>query len=105
MLTLDKSEIHLWYADQAEFNGKELETLFLHWLNSGEYDRYQRYYFDRHRDRLLLSRMLIRSVLSRYSDVAPPLGGFMKTLTVNPLSILLNRIIRCILIFPIQAIE
>ena len=71
MLTLDKSEIHLWYADQAEFNDKELETLFLHWLNSGEYDRYQRYYFDRHRDRLLLSRMLIRSVLSRYSDVAP----------------------------------
>ena len=71
MLTLDKSEIHLWYADQSEFNGKELESLFLHWLDSGEYDRYQRYYFDRHRNRLLLSRMLIRSVLSRYSDVAP----------------------------------
>ena len=71
MLTLKNSEIHLWYADQADFNDEELESLILHWLTADEKNRYQRYYFDRQRNQFLLSRMVVRSVLSRYSSLPP----------------------------------
>ena len=71
MQTLKDSEIHLWYADQADFNDEELESIILHWLTVDEKKRYRRYYFDRQRNQFLLSRMVLRSVLSRYSRLPP----------------------------------
>ena len=80
MLTLKNSEIHLWYADQADFNDEELESLILHWLTADEKNRYQRYYFDRQRNQFLLSRMVVRSVLSRYSSLPPSSWKFNESL-------------------------
>ena len=106
MVTLKNSEIHLWYADQADFNDDELESLILHWLTADEKNRYQRYYFDRQRNQFLLSRMVVRSVLSLAIAVCRrPLGSLMKILTVNLQSIHLNSNVRCFLIFRIPVVE
>ena len=64
-MQLHDSEIHLWHVDQAGFSLQEIEQRCLSWLNDQELQRYNRYYFDRHRKQLLASRLLTRCVLSR----------------------------------------
>ena len=72
-MQLHDSEIHLWHVDQAGFSLQEIEQRCLSWLNDQELQRYNRYYFDRHRKQLLASRLLTRCVLSRYAPhIAPP---------------------------------
>ncbi|MBM87470.1 MAG: hypothetical protein CMQ41_03765 [Gammaproteobacteria bacterium] len=71
MLSLPQSEIHLWYANQAEFNGPELESNCLSWLTESETIRYHRYISDYHRKQFLLGRMMIRNSLSKYAEIEP----------------------------------
>ena len=71
MLDLDDYTIHLWYADQADFAVDELEEHCLAWLTDDEAGRYRRFYFERHRKQFLLGRMLMRTTLSQYSEIAP----------------------------------
>ena len=71
MLCLPQNEIHLWHANQAEFDGSELESNCLSWLTKTETKRYHRYTYDYHRKQFLLGRMLIRNSLSKYADIEP----------------------------------
>ena len=72
MMQLEASEIHLWNVDSEDFDLQSLQAQCLGWLTNVELERYQRYQFDRHRKQLLLGRMLIRSVLSRYIETIEP---------------------------------
>jgi len=62
------SEVHLWHADQCDFDVDQLQQACLAWLTEDEQRRYRRYQFDRHRLQLLLGRFLMRSVLSQYEE-------------------------------------
>ncbi len=67
----DNHEFHLWHLHQSDF---ELQGLgpFEDWLTAEELARYRRFQFDRHKRQLLLGRILLRSVLSRYYPELPP---------------------------------
>ena len=71
MLALDEVSVHLWYLRQDSIADEELQHGCLAWLSEFELERYHRFYFDRHRKRFLLGRMLIRASLSQYRAMAP----------------------------------
>jgi len=71
-MQLEQDTIHLWYADQSDFTLQQLEQRSLHWLRSQELQRYRRLQLERHRTQLLLSRYLVRSVLSLYAESNRP---------------------------------
>ena len=66
MLSLSREEIHLWRIDQQHFSLDSLKKDYLHWLGAEEQGRYQRYYFDQHRQQFLLTRIMTSLILSRY---------------------------------------
>ena len=76
MLKLEDSDIHLWYADQAEFNVPELEENCTNLLTEQEAERYQRYTSEQRRKQFLLGRMLIRKTLSQYAEPPPAAWKF-----------------------------
>jgi 4'-phosphopantetheinyl transferase len=73
LLALDADEAHLWYAcpEQITATGP-LEAL----LSSEERERWQRYHFAHDRQSFLVTRALVRTVLSRYAPVAPAAWRF-----------------------------
>ncbi|MEQ8953915.1 MAG: hypothetical protein RL120_07235, partial [Gammaproteobacteria bacterium] len=64
-------EIHFWQLTQSEF---ELSELLGHtgWLTQDESARLRRFQYPRHKRQLLLGRILLRSVLSRYMPAVTP---------------------------------
>jgi 4'-phosphopantetheinyl transferase len=71
-MRLDNSSIHLWQADKADYLAAQLQADCLPWLSEKELLRYQRYQFAGSKQEYLAGQMLIRTVLSEYSDAAPP---------------------------------
>lgn len=71
-MELPETEIHLWYADQADFQFDALRLRCFDWLNNEDQRRLERYQFDRHKMQLLLSRYLLRCVLSQYRPAIDP---------------------------------
>ncbi|PCJ23641.1 MAG: hypothetical protein COA96_11370 [SAR86 cluster bacterium] len=71
-MNLKENEIHLWHIDQSDFDLPELQENRLDWLSKTELARFNRYLFDRHRKQLLLGKILVRSVLSRYDETVQP---------------------------------
>lgn len=69
---IEKTEIHLWQLNLADFDHAEVEETCLSWLTEPELQRYRRYQFDKHRKQLLLGRVLLRRVLSHYHDAIAP---------------------------------
>jgi len=65
-MRIEKSEIHLWQLEQADFELSSLQRHCLAWLTELELKRFQRLQFDRHRKQLLLGRVLMRVALSNY---------------------------------------
>jgi 4'-phosphopantetheinyl transferase len=70
-LALPKGEIHLWLADYEQSNPPQLQDAYRQLLNSEERQQEPRFYFARDRRRYLLTRALVRTVLSRYAPVSP----------------------------------
>lgn len=62
--------IQLWLTDPDAI-GKELLASYAFLLNTEEKEQYQRFHFERDRRRYLVTRALVRTVLSRYAPVAP----------------------------------
>ena len=76
-MQIQKSEIHLWQLEQADFELSSLQSECLAWLTESEVKRFQRYQFDRHRKQLLLGRVLMRVALSSYvNKIAPASWNF-----------------------------
>ena len=71
-MRIEKSEIHLWQLEQADFELSSLQSECLAWLTETELKRFQRYQFDRHRKQLLLGRVLMRTALSSYDTTISP---------------------------------
>jgi 4'-phosphopantetheinyl transferase len=71
MIALTSGEIHLWLADYSEIEDQSLHAACRRLLNDVERAQEPRFYFARDRLRYLITRALLRTVLSRYAPVAP----------------------------------
>ena len=70
-LPLTSGEIHLWLADYAAIGDERLHAAYRELLSAEEKAQEPRFYFERDRRRYLVTRALVRTVLSRYAPIDP----------------------------------
>jgi 4'-phosphopantetheinyl transferase len=70
-LPLTPAEIHLWLAFYDEITDERLLSEYRALLNAAEKEQEKRFYFARDRLRYLVTRALVRTVLSRYLPIHP----------------------------------
>ena len=70
-LLLPPTEIHLWLAFYDEITDEGLLSDYRALLNSQEKEQQSRFYFAKDRLRYLVTRALVRTVLSRYVSIDP----------------------------------
>lgn len=63
---LPKDEVHLWFVADRKIEDPLLLHTYRQWLSEAENSRCQRYYFEKDRHQSLVTRALVRYVLSRY---------------------------------------
>jgi 4'-phosphopantetheinyl transferase len=71
ILPLTTDEIHLWLAPYDDSGDEPLHDAYRKLLNPAEREQEPRFYFARDRRRYLVTRALVRTVLSRYAPVEP----------------------------------
>lgn len=71
MLDLDPKRIDLWFVFFNEIQDQERLNQYRYFLTEEERRREQRFYFSKDQRRYLITRALVRSVLSRYSPIEP----------------------------------
>ena len=64
-------EIHLWFAFPDEIQDEALLEQYRRLLSPDETERHQRFYFAKHRHLFLIAHALVRTMLSRYTGIAP----------------------------------
>lgn len=73
------NEIHLWFAYNEDIKDAGLLSQYHLLLNEEECMQYKRFHFDRDRHQYLVTRAMVRSVLSLYADnIAPNEWRFIK---------------------------
>src|SRR5579864_4134155 len=70
-IPLPPAEIHLWLAFYDEITDEHLLSDYRALLNSAEKEQEPRFYFAKDRLRYLVTRALVRTVLSRYVLIDP----------------------------------
>lgn len=78
LLTLGNNEIHLWITFPEAIREPQLLARYDQLMTAEEREKQQRYMFDRDRHDALVTRALVRTVLSRYIAVAPEHWRFAK---------------------------
>jgi 4'-phosphopantetheinyl transferase len=71
MLDLDRGQIHLWMAFFDEIRDEELLQRYDRLLAPEEREQRRRFHFEIDRHRYLITRALVRAVLSRYAAIEP----------------------------------
>lgn len=71
IIPLTPAEIHLWLAFYDEISEERLHAAYRELLNVAEQAQEPRFYFARDRNRYLVTRALVRTVLSRYVPIVP----------------------------------
>ena len=71
MEQLDSGQIHLWLARLDEVTDPPQLAEYWSLLSEEEVAKHARFHFARHRHRYLVTRAMVRTVLSRYAQVAP----------------------------------
>jgi 4'-phosphopantetheinyl transferase len=70
-IALDPSEIHLWLVDYDAISDEALHLAYRELLSAEERAQEPKYYFAKDRRRYLVTRVLVRTVLSRYVPIDP----------------------------------
>ncbi len=71
MVELPEGEVHLWFTYPDEWEEPGLIESAQSILEAGEIARSERFRFSQHRQLFLASRLLLRTTLSRYAEIAP----------------------------------
>ena len=71
-LKLSSSTIHLWFSYPTAIRDQQLINEYIRLLNPAERIQWQRFRFAHLRHQYLITRALVRSTLSRYTDVIKP---------------------------------
>lgn len=69
---LTEQEIHLWLCEPEKITEPLLLNRYKTWLTPEEDQKRLRYRFEKHQHQYLITRALIRSVLSHYQSILPP---------------------------------
>ncbi|MEX2130134.1 MAG: 4'-phosphopantetheinyl transferase superfamily protein [Pseudohongiellaceae bacterium] len=67
-----ENSVHLWLADMADFTRPEMLGKCRSLLCETELERAKRFVFERHTNRLLITRGILRSLLSSYAEGIKP---------------------------------
>ncbi len=70
-ILLTPDDVHVWLSDYAAIGDQRLHAAYRELLDPAERAQEPRFHFERDRQRYLVTRALIRTVLSRYAAVAP----------------------------------
>src|SRR5437867_4401216 len=70
-IPLTPAEIHVWIASYDEITDERLHAAYRELLDAAEKEQEPRFYFERDRRRYLVTRALVRTVLSRYVSIHP----------------------------------
>lgn len=84
MLPLDPARVDLWFTFYDDIREERLLTEYRRLLTEGERAQEKRFHFAKDQHRYLVTRALVRSVLSRYVSVAPADWIFSKTAHGRP---------------------
>jgi 4'-phosphopantetheinyl transferase len=76
VLDLPDGGVHLWFAFPDEWEDSTLIESARHLLGNEEMTRMERFRFSEHRHLYLVSHLLLRMTLSRYSDILPKTWRF-----------------------------
>jgi 4'-phosphopantetheinyl transferase len=68
---IEPGSCHLYLAEAPERLPGARVSDYERLLTPDEAERYRRFHFERHRNLFLITRVLVRTTLSRYADVAP----------------------------------
>jgi 4'-phosphopantetheinyl transferase len=71
IIPLTPAEIHLWLTFYDEISAERLHSAYRALLDAAEREQEPRFYFARDRRRYLVTRALVRTVLSRYVSIDP----------------------------------
>ena len=71
LIPLSDAEIHLWLTFDDEIRDESLHSAYRSLLNDAEREQEPRFHFERDRRRYLITRALVRTVLSRYLPIHP----------------------------------
>ncbi|MGZ5450613.1 MAG: 4'-phosphopantetheinyl transferase family protein [Thermoanaerobaculia bacterium] len=71
ILPLASDEVHVWMTHYDGIGDESLHAAYRELLDPVEREQQSRFYFERDRLRYLVTRALVRTVLSRYADVDP----------------------------------
>ena len=71
LIVLTPAEIHVWLAFYDEISDDSLLASYRKLLSVAEKEQETRFYFARDRRRYLVTRALVRTVLSRYASIQP----------------------------------
>lgn len=68
---IDSSQIHLWLCFYESIRDPALLNEYVGLLSTEELRQQRRFYFERDRHRYLVTRAMVRTVLSKYAPIAP----------------------------------
>jgi 4'-phosphopantetheinyl transferase len=71
MIEIERGQIHLWFVFFDDLRDQLLLSEYRKLLSAGEREQESRFLFDRDKHRYLVTRALLRLVLSKYADLAP----------------------------------
>jgi 4'-phosphopantetheinyl transferase len=71
-MNISDNEIHLWCALDETIIDSNLLSLYFDLMSLEEQQQHSRFYFDKHKHQYLITRALVRSVLSLYDDSVAP---------------------------------
>ncbi len=75
---LNSNEIHLWFAFPDEIQDIKLLSVYEKFMNQEERIQHQRFRFNQHRHQYLITRALVRTTLSHYTNIKPQHWYFSK---------------------------
>ncbi len=73
---LAAGDVHVWYCNIDDVRDADLLARYDALMTDGERVRHRRYYFERDRHMFLITRALVRTVLSHYADCEPAAWRF-----------------------------
>lgn len=65
------NNLHLWFAFPDDIRDETLLSEYARMMSAGERARHQRFHFEKDRHQFLVSRALVRTMLSRYTRIRP----------------------------------
>ena len=71
-MKISEDEIHLWFAYDQDISEPELLNHYHAIISEEEREQQQRFYFEKHRHQYLITRTLVRTTLSYYSNGIKP---------------------------------